>query len=163
MITVAEINDNASYIYDSYYDPESKGVYFCVDIKVPGKYSFQVDKTPGRVASEIAGIHVNKYNYPKGLLELRRIDGDYIIYQGLLSSRRTLFRSYTLQPGKHVAFVKIDYTPKFEKDFEVNLAIYSDYACEIDIATTDEVKAYERKDQVDWCPSEKCELTGSAE
>ena len=27
-LTVAEINDNASYVYCSYKDPEKKGVYF---------------------------------------------------------------------------------------------------------------------------------------
>ena len=35
-LTVAEINDNASYIYKSYYDPEAKGAFFKVEISSEG-------------------------------------------------------------------------------------------------------------------------------
>ena len=45
-IEVAEINDNASYVYESFIDRRKKGVFFAVQIKNPGNYSFQVDKTP---------------------------------------------------------------------------------------------------------------------
>jgi hypothetical protein len=47
-LTVAEINDNASYIYKSMKDKNAEGVYFKVDILQKGYYSFQVDKTPER-------------------------------------------------------------------------------------------------------------------
>ena len=47
-MTVAEVNDNASYVYESCVDEEGEGAYFTVVIKKPGKYSFQVDKTPER-------------------------------------------------------------------------------------------------------------------
>ena len=47
-LTVAEINDNASYVYDSYYDPEIKGAYFTINVMHPSSYSFQIDKTPER-------------------------------------------------------------------------------------------------------------------
>lgn len=46
ILTVAEINDNASYVYQSNYDPEIKGVYFTLKIVHEGNYSLQVDKTP---------------------------------------------------------------------------------------------------------------------
>ena len=45
-VTIAEINDNASYVYESFIDRRKKGVFFAVQIKNPGNYSFQVDKTP---------------------------------------------------------------------------------------------------------------------
>ena len=45
-MTVAEINDNASYVYESCVDKKCEGVYFTINITKPGKYSFQVDKTP---------------------------------------------------------------------------------------------------------------------
>ena len=47
-MTIAEINDNASYVYESCVDEKCEGVYFTVNIAKPGKYSFQVDKTPDR-------------------------------------------------------------------------------------------------------------------
>lgn len=45
-LTVAEIDDNASYIYKSHKDPQNKGCYFKVKIFKTGNYSFHVDKTP---------------------------------------------------------------------------------------------------------------------
>ena len=45
-VTVAEIDDDASYVYKSYKDKECKGVFFGIDIVREGDYSFQVDKTP---------------------------------------------------------------------------------------------------------------------
>ncbi len=47
-ITIAEINDDASYVYKSFKDKNKEGVYFRVDIKKQGFYSFQIDKTPER-------------------------------------------------------------------------------------------------------------------
>lgn len=45
-LTVAEINDNASYIYKSMKDRNREGVYFKIEIIQSGYYSLQVDKTP---------------------------------------------------------------------------------------------------------------------
>lgn len=49
-LTVAEINDNASYVYKSFKDSQCKGCYFKVKVfeKSEQKYSFQVDHTPER-------------------------------------------------------------------------------------------------------------------
>lgn len=46
IITIAEISDNASYVYESSYDPEKKGVYFSIKILHESNYCLQVDKTP---------------------------------------------------------------------------------------------------------------------
>ncbi len=45
-MTVAEIDDDASYVYKSAKDPENKGVYFRVTVPANANYSFQIDKTP---------------------------------------------------------------------------------------------------------------------
>lgn len=45
-VTVAEIDDNASYVYKSYQDKECRGVFFGIDIVREDDYCFQVDKTP---------------------------------------------------------------------------------------------------------------------
>lgn len=45
-LTIAEINDNASYVYKSLKDKNSEGVYFKIEIAQSGYYSLQVDKTP---------------------------------------------------------------------------------------------------------------------
>ena len=60
-MTVAEINDNASYVYESCVDRECKGVYFTINITKHGKYSFQVDKTPERAYS---GDKQMNFRYP---------------------------------------------------------------------------------------------------
>ena len=45
-LAVAEINDNASYVYRSFKDKRIEGGYFKIEIYKEGYYSFQVDKTP---------------------------------------------------------------------------------------------------------------------
>ena len=74
-LTVAEINDNASYVYESFYDPEIKGAYFTIDVLKPGEYSFQIDKTPER---SYTGEKQRKYQYPEAWLEIGRIDGNSV-------------------------------------------------------------------------------------
>ncbi len=38
--------------------------------------------------------------------------------------------------------MKVRYDAQFEKDFEVNLAIYAEYPCEIALATASEADAF---------------------
>ena len=52
-----------------------------------------------------------------------------------LSPRRTMFTPCDLTPGKYVSYVQIKYDPNYEQDFEVTLAVYSEYVCEIRLAT----------------------------
>lgn len=66
-ITIAEVNDNASYLYKSYKDQSKQGVYFKLDIKKEGTYSLQVDKTPERSFEDKLQ---NAYNYPTAIIEL---------------------------------------------------------------------------------------------
>lgn len=75
-ITIAEINDNASYVYESYYDPECKGAYFTIKVCHPATYSFQVDKTPER---SFTGNKQRSYQYPEAWLEIGRLEGTNVI------------------------------------------------------------------------------------
>lgn len=65
-VTVAEINDNASYVYKTMKDKQLGGVYFKVQILKPGYYSFQIDNTPRRNFAQfgIAGIGPTRYRCP---------------------------------------------------------------------------------------------------
>lgn len=60
-LAVAEINDNASYIYKSVKDPQLKGAYFKLEIVQKGLYSLHVDKTPERSFTDKKQDH---YRYP---------------------------------------------------------------------------------------------------
>ena len=111
-LTIAEINDDASYVYKSFKDPENKGVYFTVEILQAGLYSFNIDKTPERIYPD---QYQNKFHYPEAHLEIGRIEGGSCHrLQGFRSGRRTLFKKENLQPGTYVVMAKIDYNPQFE-------------------------------------------------
>lgn len=64
-LTVAEVNDNASYIYKSMKDRCKEGVYFKVEIAQKGIYSFQIDKTPKRSFEKTIE---EEYIYPEATL-----------------------------------------------------------------------------------------------
>lgn len=40
-----------------------------------------------------------------------------------------------MKVGTYIVKVRIDFDPNFEKDFDVNLAIYSEFPCIINLAT----------------------------
>ena len=71
-LTVAEINDDASYVYKSYKDPERKGAYFAVEILQAGEYCFNIDKTPERIYPEKVQ---EAFRYPEAHIELGRLNG----------------------------------------------------------------------------------------
>jgi hypothetical protein len=47
-------------------------------------------------------------------------------------------------------FVKIHYENKFEKDFDVNLACYAEFPCEIALASKGEAVAFSGNPNVEW-------------
>ena len=69
-LTVAEIDDEASYVYKSTKDKELNGVYFTIDILQEGVYSFHVDKTPERIYPE---KYQEMFKYPEAIIEIGRI------------------------------------------------------------------------------------------
>jgi hypothetical protein len=46
-------------------------------------------------------------------------------YPGAISSKRTLYHPLKLSGGEYIVFVKMHHDAKFEKGFDVNLAVYS--------------------------------------
>ena len=69
-MTIAEIDDDASYIYKSHKDPSCLGAYFKVEIYQPGPYAFNLDKTPERIYPDKAQ---DKYRYPNAFLHVGRL------------------------------------------------------------------------------------------
>ena len=69
-VTVAEIDDNASYVYHSHKDPHNKGCYFKVEILQKGSYSLQIDKTPERSYPETIQ---NSFRYPTALFDIGKL------------------------------------------------------------------------------------------
>ena len=121
-LTVAEINDNASYVYESQTDPACEGVYFTLEVEEKAVYPLHIDKTPERTYER---YHHKAFKYPDATLELRKVDGNKRKYLGgIISPRRTLYKRYDLNPGRYVAFAKVA-TSDFEGDREVTLAVYS--------------------------------------
>ncbi len=113
-------------------DKNIEGVYFKIDILQKGYYSFHVDKTPERSFKDKMQ---DLYQYPEARIDLGKLNGNSCQkLESLISMKRTLFKGYELGPGTYVAYVKINFNRQFEKDFDVNLAVYSEYACNITIA-----------------------------
>ena len=56
--------------------------------------------------------------------------------KGTNSRKRTLYYDYDLQPGTYIALVRVHYDKSFEKDFDINLAIYAEFPCAITLASS---------------------------
>ena len=61
---------------------------------------------------------------------------------GVTSESRTLYKEYELTPGVYIAFVKMHFDKSYEKEFDINLAVYAEYYCEIDIASHSDAVAF---------------------
>ena len=48
-----------------------------------------------------------------------------------MSSSRTTSNKYKLSPGIFIVKVLIEFDPNYETDYDVNLAIYAEYPCNI--------------------------------
>jgi hypothetical protein len=51
------------------------------------------------------------------------------------SNTRTSYYKNIFEKGFYICFVKIDFDGRFEKDFDVNLAIYGDFVSHIELAS----------------------------
>jgi hypothetical protein len=49
--------------------------------------------------------------------------------RGTNSRKRTLYYDIDVEAGQYIAFVRVQYDRNFEKDFDVNLAIYAEFPC----------------------------------
>lgn len=70
--------------------------------------------------------------------------------RGTNSRKRTLYYDIDVEAGQYIAFVKIHYDKGLEKDFDVNLAIYAEFPCEIALASKGEAVAFSGNPNVDW-------------
>jgi hypothetical protein len=151
-ITIAEINDNASYMYKSHKDQNREGCYFKIDVKKEGTYSLQVDKTPERSFEDKLQ---ESYNYPRATVELGLVSGGSTQkLEGFASSQRTTQKKYRLQPGTYIVKVLVDFDPKYEKDYDVNLAVYAEFPCVISLANGQEASKFAGKN-VSWTGQEE--------
>lgn len=57
-----------------------------------------------------------------------------------------------MKPGIYVAYVKISFDKNLERDFDVNLAIYSEYVCDIQIAQKNYVVLFTGNPNIKWNP-----------
>lgn len=80
--------------------------------------------------------------------------------QGFQSADRTTQQKYGMKVGTYIVKVRIDFDPNFEKDFEVNLAIYSEFPCIINLATKQEAALLAGK-PVNWTGEEPTKKTSS--
>ena len=110
-ITVAEIDDNASYVYKSHKDRNRQGCYFAIDIKAEGLYSIQVDKTPERSFED---KRQNSYNYPMTKVDLSFYNNGHCQkLQGFANNKRTTFQKYNMKPGIYIVKVVMEFSPNY--------------------------------------------------
>lgn len=63
------------------------------------------------------------------------------------------FQKYNMKAGVYIVKVKTDFDPNWEKDFDVNLAVYSEYPCVISYATNQEASSLAGR-AVNWSGKE---------
>ena len=143
MLTIAEVNDNASYIYSTQKSTASAGNYFMVKILKEGSYSFQINQIPERTYPD---KDQESHKYADATIKIGKVlgNGKYQEFEGSTSAYRTLFQRHTLTPGDYAVWGKIDFNQKWERDYELTLAIYADYVCEIKDITENECPGFRR-------------------
>lgn len=144
MMTCAEVNDNASYVYLTQKSTKQLGNYFKVEILREGEYSLQINQIPERAFEDKLQ---DQYSFAMATIIIGRIMGPNQIqwFEGSQSAYRTLFKKHILPPGQYIVFGQIFFNEKWEKDYELTLAIYGDYACKITLPQQFEVEGFQEK------------------
>ena len=114
MMTCAEVNDNASYVYLTQKSTKQKGNYFKVEILREGEYSFQINQIPERAFEDKLQ---DQYNFSMATIIIGRVMGPNQIQwvEGSQSAFRTLFKKHTLPPGQYIVFGKIFFNESGKK------------------------------------------------
>lgn len=73
--------------------------------------------------------------------------------KGFQSNARTTFEKYNLKPGTYIVKVHLDFDPSWDKEYDVNLAVYAQFPCIVKLATTQQACALAGR-QVDWSGQE---------
>ena len=152
VITIAEVDDDASYIYKSHKDPNKEGCYFRIEIQAKGMYSLQVDNKPERSFED---KKQRAYQYPNATVDVGIYNnGSVKRIQGFAGRKRTLFQKYDMNPGIYIVKAKIDFDSNFEKLHDVVLAVYGEHACKVELATPEEAAALAGR-HVNWAGKEE--------
>ena len=69
--------------------------------------------------------------------------------KGITSNKRTAFYAEKLTIGEYLVYVKVNFDLKLEKDFDVNLAVYSEFATTVVLANAQEADMFAGRN-VDW-------------
>lgn len=119
----------------------------------------QVDKTPERSYEDKLQ---NDYQYATAVVELGFMNNGQIQkLQGIQSNQRTTQQKYRMNPGFYIVKVKLDFDPKWEKDFDVNLAVYAEFPCIITYASNQEASAFAGR-AVQWSGVETTQQAGTS-
>ena len=112
----------------------------------------QIDKTPERFFED---ARQNDYNYPRATVELGLMAGGGIQkIQGFANESRTTQQKYNMKAGVYIVKILINFDPNWEKDFDVNFAVYAQYPCIITYANNQEASSFAGK-AVNWHPQEE--------
>jgi hypothetical protein len=103
MVTSAEVDDNASYVYFTQKSQDKKGKYFFVNILREGEYSFQINQTPSR---RFLNGQYQYYRYVPATILIGRVNSTnmYEYFEGSQSAYRTLFKKHWLPVGHYVIY-----------------------------------------------------------
>ena len=79
----------------------------------------------------------DQHEYMMATMLIGKIVGPYQVqwFEGTQSNFRTLFKKHRLPPGQYIVYGKIRFEAKWERDYEVTLAIYGDRPCRISAAS----------------------------
>lgn len=66
-------------------------------------------------------------------------------YEGSQSAYRTLFKKHTLPAGQYIVYGKIFFSERWEKDYELTLAVYGEYPCRISNAQPQDIQGFKEK------------------
>jgi hypothetical protein len=85
---------------------------------------------------------MTEYGYIKRIVELT-------------SNSRALYHSAVFSPGSYICYTKIDFDAKYEKLFEINLAIYGDFPSQLRLSHKKEAVMMANNPNINWPPEKK--------
>lgn len=75
------------------------------------------------------------------LIEVAKVENEEVKQlSGIISQKRLAIQPHKLEPGVYIVYVKIDFDPEFEPDFDINLAVYGEHPCRIELASQEEAR-----------------------
>lgn len=131
MVTVAKVEDDYSYVTCRQDHNFKNGMYFKVVIETGGTYSFQFEQTPFRSFEDKFSYKFNDLTLLVGRATekgIQYMEGCYIAYQWAE-------KTYQLEPGSYVVYVKDNNKNKQEEPGKFGLSIYGQFLCRMQPAS----------------------------